>query len=206
MVTGYEGRGPVNPNTHFFIVFLVYTRWVIQEILYLKIVKSLNKHLNFVQNRNLTKHKENIHFYNSERKFEKLPEKYLFQNNNPQVKNKSEIVSSIKKASPLRETRCSEPEKPCSSNRSVKGGNTKSNSCSSKSSHSSKSKSTLSIHSKTSLSKSSSSKSLPNLSLFWSFKYFNVYHLSLNERRKPTEHAQLVANKLRNPLRSNWSF
>ena len=62
MVTGYEGRRPVNPNTHFFLVFLVYTKWVIQEILYLKIVKSLNKHLNYLQNRNLTKHKEKYSF------------------------------------------------------------------------------------------------------------------------------------------------
>ena len=105
------------------------------------------------------------------------------------------MLSHSTKTSPLRKTRCSEPDKPCSLNRSVKRGNTKSESCSSKSSHSSKPKNTLSIHSKTSVSKSSSSKSLSNLGLPSSFRYSNAYYLSLNERKKTPENAQLVAKQ-----------
>ena len=53
---------------------------------------------------------KSIDFYNSERKFEKLPEKYLVQNDNPQIKNTSETVSNVhldfdsKKTSPLHKT------------------------------------------------------------------------------------------------------
>ena len=36
--------------------------------------------------------RKSIDFYNSERKFEKLTEKYLVQNDNPQIKNTSESV------------------------------------------------------------------------------------------------------------------
>ena len=142
-----------------------------------------------------------IDFYNSEKKFEKLPEKYLVQNDKPQIKSTSQTVSNVhldfdnKKTSPLRKTRVFEPEKPCSLNRSVKGENTKSQLCSSKSSHSSKSKNTLSIHSKTFLSKSSSSRPLSNSGSSSSSKYSNAYYLSLNERRKSSKQAQLVAKQ-----------
>ena len=36
--------------------------------------------------------RKSIDFYNSERKFEKLTEKYLVQNDNPQIKNTSKSV------------------------------------------------------------------------------------------------------------------
>ena len=71
--------------------------------------------------------RKSIDFYNSERKFEKLTEKYLVQNDNPQIKKTSETVSNIhlnfdsKTTSPLYKTRCSEPDKPCNLNRSTKG-------------------------------------------------------------------------------------
>ena len=125
-------------------------------------------------------------FHNAEMKFEKLPEKYLVESNNPQIKNTSETVSNVqlesdsKKTSPLCKTWCSESNKACSLNRSAKGGNTKFESCGSKFSHSSKSKNILSIHTKASLSKSSSSKSLSNSGP----KYSNAYYLSLHEHRK----------------------
>ena len=49
-------------------------------------------------------------FHNAEMKFEKLPEKYLVESNNPQIKNTSETVSNVqlesdsKKTSPLCKT------------------------------------------------------------------------------------------------------
>ena len=142
---------------------------------------------------------KSIDLYKSERKLEKLPEKYIVQNDNPQIKNTSETVSNVqvdfdsKKTSPLRKTKCSEPEKPCSLNRNV--GDEKSESCSSKSSHGSTSKNALSIHSKMSLSNSSSSKSLSNSGSSSSSKNSNAYCLSLNEPRKTSEHAQLVSKQ-----------
>ena len=97
-----------------------------------------------------------------------------------------------KKTSTPGKTACSERDKPCSLNRRAKGANTKSES---KSCHSSKSKNAFSIHSKTSLSKSSLSKSQSNSGSSSSSKYSNAYYLSLNERRKNSEHAQLVAKQ-----------
>ena len=145
--------------------------------------------------------RKSIDFYNSEMKFEKLPGKYLVQNDNPQIKKTSETESNLhldfddKKTSPLSKTRCSEPGKSCSLNRSAKGKNPKSESCSSKFCHSIKSKHAFSIHSKTFLSKSSSSKLLSNSGSCSSPKYSNAYYLSLNERRKSSEKTQLVAKQ-----------
>ena len=71
--------------------------------------------------------RKSIDFYNSERKFEKLTEKYLVQNDNPQIKNTSETVSNVhlnfdsKTTSPLYKTRCSEPDKPCNLYGSTRG-------------------------------------------------------------------------------------
>ena len=86
-------------------------------------------------------------------------------------------------------------DKACSLNRSAEGGNTKSDSSSWKPSHSTKSKKALSIHTKTSLSKSSSSKLLLHSGWSSGSKYSNAYYLSLNERRKTSEHEQLVTKQ-----------
>ena len=78
--------------------------------------------------------RKSIDLYNSEMKFEKLLGKYLVQNGNPQIKKTSETESNPhldfddKKTSPLGKTRCSEPDKSCSLNRSAKVKNPKSES------------------------------------------------------------------------------
>ena len=86
-------------------------------------------------------------------------------------------------------------DKACSLNRSAEGGNTKSDSSSWKPSHSTKSKKALSIHTKSSLSKSPSSKLLLHSGWSSGSKYSNAYYLSLNERRKTSEHEQLVTKQ-----------